>query len=153
MRVAMSALETKVPPPVLVVLLAVVVWFMPRHYGSSVVLLCMGVVLIVAGFGINAWPKVMFRRVGTTVSPVKPTLASTLVTNGPYRISRNPMYLGYALALLGWSFCLVQPCGLLAVAFFMAYINRFQILPEERYLSCRFPAQYAAYRSVVRRWV
>ena len=62
------------------------------------------------------------------------------------------MYLGYALALLGWAFCLVQPWGLLAVAFFMAYINRFQILPEERYLSCRFPTQYAAYRRAVRRW-
>jgi protein-S-isoprenylcysteine O-methyltransferase Ste14 len=62
------------------------------------------------------------------------------------------MYLGYAVALLGWSALLAQPLGLLAVAFFVAYITRFQILPEERHLSSRFPAQYAAYSRAVRRW-
>jgi protein-S-isoprenylcysteine O-methyltransferase Ste14 len=104
------------------------------------------------GLGINAWPKVLFRRAGTSVSPVRPALASALVTQGPYRFSRNLMYLGYAVALLGWSIYLAQPWGLLVVAFFMAYITRFQILPEERHLSSRFPAQYAAYSRAVRRW-
>lgn len=152
MRGAMTELEVKIPPPVLVALLAGTVWFLPRHDVPSVVLSCIGVALIVAGLGMNVWPKVLFRRAGTSVNPVNPALASTLVTNGPYRFSRNPMYLGYALVLLGWSFFLVQPWGLLAVAFFMAYINWFQILPEERYLSSRFPEQYAAYCRAVRRW-
>ncbi|MFL7974996.1 methyltransferase family protein, partial [Xanthomonas vasicola] len=152
MRGAMSPLEAKVPPPVLVALLAVIVWLLPRTRAQSVVLSCVGAALIVAGLGINAWPKILFRHAGTSVSPVQPELASALVTHGPYRFSRNPMYLGYAVALLGWVTCLAQPWGLLAVAVFLAYITRFQILPEERHLSSRFPAQYAAYSRAVRRW-
>ncbi len=140
------------PPPVLVALLAGIVWVLPRNHAPSVVLSCIGAALVAAGLGINAWPKVLFRRAGTSVSPVQPALASVLVTQGPYRFSRNPMYLGYALALLGWSTCLAQPWGLLTVASFVAYITHFQILPEERHLSSRFPAQYAAYSRAVRRW-
>lgn len=152
MRGAMSALEAKVPPPVLVALLAAAIWFSPRAYEPSSPLSFAGIALVVAGLGLNAWPKALFRRVGTSVSPVQPALASALVTHGPYRFTRNPMYLGYAVALLGLSFWLARPCGLLAVAFFVAYITRFQILPEERHLSSRFPAQYAAYSRAVRRW-
>ena len=152
MRGAMSALEAKVPPPVLVALLAATVWLLPRAFEPSAALSSAGVALVVAGLGINSWPKVLLRRAGTSISPVRPALASALVTQGPYRFSRNPMYLGYALALVGWSAWLAQPWGLLAVAIFVAYITRYQILPEERHLSSRFPAQYAAYSRAVRRW-
>lgn len=152
MRGAMSALEAKVPPPVLVALLAGAIWFLPRAFEPSPLLSAAGIAFVVTGLGINAWPKFLFRRARTSVSPVRPALASALVTHGPYRFSRNPMYLGYAVALLGWSVWLAQPWGLLGVAFFVAYITRFQILPEERHLSSRFPAQYAAYSRAVRRW-
>lgn len=153
MRGAMSALEAKIPPPLLLAMLAAAIWFLPRSFEASAALSSTGVALIAAGLGINSWPKVLFRRAGTSVSPVRPALASALVTDGPYRFSRNPMYLGYALTLLGWSTWLVQPWGLLAISFFVAYITRFQIQPEERHLSSRFPAQYAAYSRAVRRWV
>lgn len=145
-------LEAKVPPPVLVALLAGIIWFLPSTHTQSAALSYLGTVLIVAGLGINAWPKVLFRRAGTSISPVQPALARALVTHGPYRFSRNPMYLGYAVALLGWVACLAQPWGLFATTLFVAYITRFQILPEERHLSARFPAQYAAYCRAVRRW-
>lgn len=148
----MSALEAKVPPPVLLGMLAALIWLCPRILEPSAVLSSAGVALLVVGLGINAWPKLLFRRAGTPVSPIQLTLASALITDGPYRFSRNPMYLGYALALLGWSVWLTQPWGLLAVVFFVAYITRFQIMPEERHLSSRFPAQYAVYSREVRRW-
>ena len=148
-----SVIEKKVPPPVLVGVLAVITWLLPRAAEPSSLLSAVGIALLVAGLGINAWPKVLFRRVGTSVSPVQPELASALIIHGPYRFSRNPMYLGYALALLGLSAWLAQPWGLLAVVFFVAYITRFQILPEERYLFSRFPMQYAIYCKAVRRWV
>lgn len=148
-----SVIEKKVPPPVLVGVLAVLTWLLPRATEPSSLLSAVGVALFVAGLGINAWPKVLFRRVGTSVSPVQLVLASALIIHGPYRFSRNPMYLGYALALLGLSAWLAQPWGLLVTAFFVTYITRFQILPEERHLSSRFPTQYAAYCRSVRRWV
>ncbi|HEX4854249.1 isoprenylcysteine carboxylmethyltransferase family protein [Arenimonas sp.] len=148
----MSALEGKVPPPVLVVLAAATIWLLPRAFEPPGILSQAGLALVVAGLAINGWPKVLFRRAGTSVRPVRPSLASVLVMHGPYRFSRNPMYLGYAVALLGWSAWLAQPWGLVVVAFFVAYITRFQVIPEERHLSCRFRAQYAAYRRAVRRW-
>ncbi|WP_244953633.1 isoprenylcysteine carboxylmethyltransferase family protein [Xanthomonas axonopodis pv. vasculorum] len=99
------------------------------------------------------WPKTLFRHAGTTVNPLHPERSSALVTSGLYRYSRNPMYLGYALALLGWVICQRQPLGLVIVAFFIGYMTIFQILPEERHLSVRFPAEYATYKRAVRRWV
>ena len=148
----MSALEAKVPPALLTALFAAAIWFLPRTLEPCAAPSFTGGAFVAAGLGMNAWPKLLFRRADTSVSPIRPALASALVTDGPYRFSRNPMYLGYAIALLGWSTGLAQPWGLLAVAFFVAYITRFQILPEERYLSSRFPAQYAAYSRAVRRW-
>lgn len=153
MRWTISMLEAKVPPPLLVILLAGIVWLSPRAQAPAGVLPAVGVALIVAGLGINAFSKVPYRRAGTSVSPIRPDSATALITSGPYRFSRNPMYLGYALALLGWAVWLAQPMGLLAFAGFIAYITRFQIMPEERYLSSLFPTQYAAYSREVRRWI
>ncbi|WP_449301721.1 methyltransferase family protein [Pseudoxanthomonas mexicana] len=147
-----SALETRVPPPILLLALAAIVWALP---GStySLVRIAIGVPLVVLGLSLNAWPKTLFRHVGTTVNPLHPERSSALVTSGLYRYSRNPMYLGYALALLGWVICQGQPLGVVMVALFIGYVTIFQILPEERHLSVRFPAEYAAYKRAVRRWV
>ncbi|KLD71208.1 hypothetical protein Y887_07570 [Xanthomonas pisi DSM 18956] len=148
----MQALETRLPPPILLVVLAAVVWRLPGAV-SSRVCICIGVACLVLGLSINAYSKVMFRSARTTVNPLHPERSSVLVTSGLYRYSRNPMYLGYALALLGWVICRGQPLGLLAVALFIGYVTVFQILPEERWLSARFQADYALYRAAVRRWL
>lgn len=147
----LSALETKVPPPLLLVALATIAGFLP---GSSVSVgqLVFGLPLVVLGLSLNALPKVSFRRAGTTVSPLRPEQSSALVTSGLYRYSRNPMYLGYAVALIGWVICLGQPLGLFVVGLFLGYLTRFQIAPEERQLAAMFPDEYAVYSSAVRRW-
>lgn len=147
-----SILETRIPPPVLLLALAAIVWALP---GSTYSLthIALGLPLVMLGLSLNAWPKALFRHVGTSVNPLHPERSSVLVTSGLYRYSRNPMYLGYALALLGWVICQGQPLGVVMVAFFVGYVTVFQILPEERHLSVRFPAEYAAYKRAVRRWV
>ncbi|QSX78352.1 methyltransferase family protein [Agrilutibacter solisilvae] len=146
-----SALETRVPPPFLFLTLATIVWALPGSIYSPVHT-AIGVPALLLGLSINAWPKSLFRRAGTTVNPLHPERSSVLITSGLYRYSRNPMYLGYALALLGWVICQGKLLGLGAVAIFIGYVTRFQILPEERQLSARFPAEYAAYKRAVRRW-
>lgn len=148
----LSALETKVPPPLLLVALAAVLWFLAGT-GSSAPNLTFGLPIIVLGLSLNALPKVLFRRAGTTVSPLRPEQSSTLITSGLYRHSRNPMYLGYAIALIGWAICLGQPVGLVVVGFYVGYVTRFQIMPEERQLAAMFPEEYAAYIAAVRRWI
>jgi len=94
-----------------------------------------------------------FRRAKTTINPSKPSAASSLVTSGVYRYTRNPMYLGLLVTLVGWAMFLSNPLALLAVPLFVLYINRLQINPEERVLSALFGAEYAAYKEKVRRWL
>lgn len=148
----LSALETRIPPPVLLLVLAAVVWILPAT-AVPVWQAVIGASAILLGLSINAWSKSPFRRAGTTVTPLHPERASVLITSGPYRYSRNPMYLGYALALSGWVICQGDLRGVVAVAVFVVYVTRFQIIPEERQLSARFPAEYAGYQRAVRRWV
>jgi protein-S-isoprenylcysteine O-methyltransferase Ste14 len=91
------------------------------------------------------------RRARTTVRPDRPT--SALVTRGPYRISRNPLYLSLAVIQAGigiwidnlWVLALVVPT--------VAIISRTAIAPEERYLADKFGPPYRAYQNAVRRWL
>ena len=94
-----------------------------------------------------------FHRAKTTVNPLKPDAASALVVRGIYRWTRNPMYLAMLLVLVAWA-CIVANWAALAILpLFMIYLNRFQIVPEERALHARFGAQFENYRRKVRRWL
>lgn len=94
-----------------------------------------------------------FRKAGTTVNPLRPEQASALVITGIYRFSRNPMYLGFAMGLVAWVVYLSAWAGLLAIGAFVAYMNRFQIEPEERALESRFGQAFVDYKRRVRRWL
>lgn len=94
-----------------------------------------------------------FRRAGTTVDPRSPERASTVVSTGVYRWSRNPMYLGMALVLLGLAARESTLAGYSTALLFCAYLTHFQIVPEERALLTAFGPEYAAYMARVRRWI
>ena len=102
---------------------------------------------------VSAAGVVAFRRSRTTVNPLSPEQASSLVVHGIYRFTRNPMYLGFLLALTGWSVHLANLAAVLLLPVFVAYMNRFQIQPEERALLQNFGARFAAYTQAVRRWL
>jgi len=105
------------------------------------------------GASLDAIALVHFLRRRTTVNPLKPSSASVLVTEGVYRLTRNPMYLGLATLLLAWAIYLGNLAALAGVPLFILYMNRFQIGPEERALEARFGAEYIAYRARARRWL
>lgn len=113
----------------------------------------LAVVMLVFGTAVAIAGVFAFRRHATTVDPTQPTNASTLVASGVYRYTRNPMYLGFALALAAWALVLSNLAALALVAVFALYLQRFQILPEERALSERFGEEFARYRARVRRWL
>lgn len=94
-----------------------------------------------------------FSRAHTTLDPLHPRAASALVVSGVFRYSRNPMYLGMAILLVAWGLYLSHPLALLGVPAFVAYINRFQIIPEEKALRALFPGAFEAYARQVRRWI
>lgn len=153
----MSRMELKVPPVIVVIIAAALMWVLAKATPSLAfelpvrkvfvaVLVALGIVIISAG--IKA-----FQRAGTTVDPRTPEAASAIVRTGIYRWSRNPMYFGFLLILAGWGIALSNWPALVVLPLFVLYMNRFQIVPEERALERRFGADYESYRASVRRWI
>ena len=120
-----------------------------RLPGSSVIALALAALGVAVAFaGVLA-----FRSRGTTVNPLTPTESSAVVSSGIYGISRNPMYLGFLLALAGWAVYLANAAAFLLLPVFVAYITRYQIKPEEGALLAKFGPEFAQYLSRVRRWL
>jgi len=94
-----------------------------------------------------------FSRAHTTVNPLDPTKASRLVTGGVFQISRNPMYLGMLLLLVGWAIGLGSASPWLILPIFVGVITFFQIIPEEQALQSLFGTEYLPYRQRVARWI
>ncbi|MGJ7494500.1 methyltransferase family protein [Variovorax sp. RT4R15] len=153
----MASLEHKIPPPVVALLVLPVMWLLstalPRIEVSSQLRVAVAVCIALAGLGFSSAGALAFKRAKTTVNPLRPERATALVTSGVYRITRNPMYVGLLLGLLAWAVLLSSPLSLAGPVAFITYINRFQIDAEERVLVAKFGADYASYRSRVRRWL
>ena len=122
--------------------------FLPRHELPLILAVAtalVGLTICLAG----VWS---FHRAHTTVNPLHPERASALVESGIYRYTRNPMYLGFVLILLAWALLLGSPVAILGVPGFILYMNRFQIVPEERALAALFGTAFSRYCERVRRW-
>lgn len=154
---ALTPLDHKVPPPVVFLVAAGAAWLLRWLFpaltftfpGRSVLtILC-----VLAGIGLGFWGMLAFRRAGTTIDPHAPERTCAFVGTGPYRVSRNPMYLGLAWVLLAVCIHLGNAATLFALAGFIAYLTRFQIRPEERVLLAKFGEPYARYLRTVRRWL
>jgi len=109
-----------------------------------------GTVLFAVGAVVAGWGLVLFRKAKTTTVPGK--LSGKLVTWGPYRFTRNPMYVGLVLAYLGEAGLLKQIWPVVLLPFTVAYINWTVIPVEEAKLEEAFPNEYKHYRLQVRRW-
>lgn len=153
----MASIENRIPPPLVALLIALLMWLAAEWLPSTglppVIRYGAGAIVLMAGICF-ALPAVRsFRRAGTTVNPVKIEAASDLVTSGIYNVSRNPMYVGLTLVLCAWSFFLGSLWTLVGPVVFVAYITRFQIIPEERVLAVKFGESYREYCRRVRRWL
>lgn len=94
-----------------------------------------------------------FRASGTTVDPLRPERASALVASGPFRLTRNPMYVAMAGVLVAHALLRGSAVAVLPVAGFVAVIDRMQVPPEEAAMAALFGAEYDAYRARVPRWL
>jgi protein-S-isoprenylcysteine O-methyltransferase Ste14 len=146
-----------VPPPLVAIICGGLMWLIARTSGLPPLefsgRIALAAALASAGLLIDLISVAAFIRARTTVNPLAPERASALVVKGLYRFSRNPMYLGMLLILLGWAVWLAQPLTLAGPALFVILIERLQILPEERALEATFGAEYQAYKKRVRRWI
>ena len=130
-----------------------VAWLLPSLRWPFAGHQVLAVAAVMAGVVISAAGVVQFRRARTTVNPMTPDASSSLVVAGIYRWTRNPTYLGFLVALIGVTSWLASPPALLVLLPFVLYMNRFQIVPEERALAARFAGSFDEYRRRVRRWL
>ena len=145
-----------VAPPPLIYLAGLVVGIvldalLPEGELPSAVRWILGGALALAGIALLVSFNTSFSRKGTAVEPWKPTTA--IVTSGPYRITRNPAYLGMAIAYIAITLLADAPWALLTLPIVIVVIDRMVIAREERYLERKFGQEYLDYKATVRRWI
>ncbi|HAS6347461.1 TPA: DUF1295 domain-containing protein [Vibrio vulnificus] len=152
----MDKLELKVPPVAVFLLVMLVMYLISMSLPSLTFTIVgyqwfAGALFAVSGVvGISG--VLEFRRAKTTVNPIKPESASSVVSSGIFRYSRNPMYLALLLLLLAYALWLQNGLAFVGCPLFVIYMNRFQIRPEERALERLFGPTFLDYKSQVRRW-
>ena len=142
------------PPHVAGILIAVSVglhFLVPKSSRGSLSCLTCSAVAFLLGFGGMIWAWWLFRRAGT---PIRPTAqAVSLVTSGPFRLSRNPMYLGIVVMLLGIALLVGSWPMLIAPLGFFVFMSQVFIPFEEQRLRQVFGESYDSYTRRVRRWI
>lgn len=146
-------MELKLPPPLVALMCAVMIYFLPNYAEPNWVYQIFAVICLIFGISVDLCALWAFRQNKTTINPLDPNKTSALTTQGIYRFSRNPMYLGLASLLSAWTFWLGNAFALLVMWGFIAYITRFQIEPEERILEQKFGKFYQEYCQKVPRWL
>lgn len=154
----MSSLDLRIPPPLIgaaaaAAMVGAALWLPPVLALPEGLRMVLSLVLVGIGLGFDILGLLAFRKAKTTINPLRPERSTQVVSTGVYRITRNPMYLGMALMLLGLAVYLASPWALLGPPVFVAYLTRFQIRPEEQALTARFGPAYTAYCAQVRRWL
>ncbi len=110
-----------------------------------------GLIVFVAFFGLGLWAIAVFREAGQSEKPWEPT--TQIVERGPFRLTRNPMYLQMILICIGVAIIVLNVWILLLTPLCAWILHSQVILPEEEYLERRFGEAYLAYKSRVRRWI
>lgn len=150
-------MKTKIPPPVILLTFGIAMWLVARQATSYLFSvpypLILSCVIAALGFACAAAGVVEFYKANTTVNPHRIRKASALVTSGIFRFTRNPMYVGLLLVLVGWFLWLGTVVNAVLLFLFVVAITELQIKPEEHALAELFGDDYRQYCSRVRRWV
>ena len=145
----------KISPPTLMLFcllgMIALAWFFPFVSFTTWGLFIPGVGLIALGIVMAFGAEVQFRKKRTTVNYLG--MPATLVTDGWFSFSRNPMYLSFAMTLMGAWLMLGALSPLFAVLAYLALTERWYILPEEEKLNAAFGQEYESYRLRTRRWL
>lgn len=153
----MRHLELKIPPPLVALLCVAAMWYLshitPTFGLPREVRWFLAGVFVLVGVSLDFRGLLVFLKARTSINPLKPQQASTLVVEGVYRRTRNPMYVGLASMLVAVAIFLDAPLALIGVVAFVGYITRFQIQPEESALLQKFGEAYRDYCAQVSRWL
>lgn len=148
-------MNNKIPPPIVTFICGIAIYFSKTFFNQffsysnntiSLFLLIFGLVVFISAV-------ISFRTHKTTVNPLEPRKASSLVTSGIFKFSRNPMYLGMLIILLSISFKFNLIGGMISSLFFYIFITKFQIIPEEVAMNELFGNEFIDYEKKTRRWI
>jgi protein-S-isoprenylcysteine O-methyltransferase Ste14 len=126
-------------------------WLWPAPILGRAVGLWLGLALVGLGVAIVLWGRRAMQVAGTNVDPLRPTTA--IITSGPFRFSRNPLYLGVTLMYVGLTLAVNTWWGLVVLAPLLIVMDRGVVRREERYLEAKFGERYRQYRVRVRRYL
>ena len=150
-------MKLKIPPAIIAAVCAFFMWCISKFipwaflYFSAPLWLPASIAGIGGVFGLAGLVQFYIHK--TSVDPHQPQKVGTLVRKGPYRFTRNPMYLALLLVLIAWGFYLEKGLTFLILPLFVWYMNQFQIMPEEKILEQKFGEGYRSYKQAVRRWI
>ena len=148
-------MSTKIPPPIVTLIFGLIIFFSKSLFpifnfnNSNYVSL----IFLIFGFIILITAVKSFKKHQTTINPLNPDQASSLVNSGIFGFTRNPMYLGMLFILLSISFKFNILGGIIICFLFKIYITRFQIVPEEEAMEKIFKKDFIEYKKKVRRWI
>ena len=126
-------------------------WLLPVHAFSAAPFKIASRILTVAAGLLALWAAWTMHRAGTHINPRRP--ATTIVTNGPFRFTRNPLYLSLAILSLGAALFFDIAWALLALIPTVIIVQKYVICREERYLEAKFGTTYLEYKKKTRRWL
>ena len=148
-------MKTKIPPPI-IALICIVINYLSTYLINPIKfpnIEIIGGLILLLGVVTAVLATLLFKKDKTTVNPRDPEKTTTLVTNGIFSITRNPMYLGLFLSISSTILFFGSWFGIIILMFFVWYINKFQIIPEEEAMEKLFGNKYDEYRQNVRRWI
>ena len=151
----MMDIKTKFPPPLVALTFGFLINYTKNIFPKIEIKneIIFGSFMIISGLIIILSAIILFKKYQTTITPLNPSNATKLITDGIYKFSRNPMYLGLLLVLVGISIILNLTGGFFFILLFILYINLFQIIPEENAMLDLFKDEFLEYKKNVRRWI
>ena len=150
-----SIMKTKIPPPI-IALTCIVINYLSTYLINPIKfpnIEIIGILILLVGLITAMLAIFLFKKDKTTVNPINPEEATTLVTTGIFSITRNPMYLGLFFVIFSTVLFFGSWFGIIILILFVWYINKFQIIPEEEAMEKLFGNKYYEYRQNVRRWI
>ena len=148
-------MKTKIPPPI-IALMCIAINYLSTHFINPFKfpnIEIIGVFILLAGQVTAFLGILLFKKYKTTVNPINPEETTSLVTTGIFSITRNPMYLGLFFVICSTVLFFGSWFGIIILMFFVWYINKFQIIPEEETMEKKFGNKYNEYKKNVRRWI
>jgi protein-S-isoprenylcysteine O-methyltransferase Ste14 len=152
---AQDSSGVRFPPPLIYLVGLVAGYFLERKYPLASLprnlSIAAGIVLVAAGFAVARSGALTIWKANSSIIPMRPTTA--IVSDGVYRFTRNPMYVGMVVIYVGIALLIRSPWALVLLPLVVLLVDRLVIAKEERYLAGKFGQPYLAYKSKVRRWI